>query len=213
MSTKPPGQFPNSCHRVQLLAVRLQEIQCEAMGVVFPPFFMETSMMVSGVVCNDDHAFSGNPAGLGQMIEKNNKVSPLNFPFSRRKTNLPPRSRTHVPCAKQPEFPVIPHPFFLPTNPRPVLLSRQHPHSGMPGLCPVLGTKGHGFASDSWCCNYDAVDKVLRRKGATVAVLNCFRDADKTTDLTFFSTVSSPLSRKKKSSPLSLYRKERYYKK
>lgn len=37
--------------------------------------------MVSGIVRNEHHAFSGNPAGLGQLFEKKQKSLAVEFPL------------------------------------------------------------------------------------------------------------------------------------
>lgn len=70
MKTEPPREFPDALHRVQLGAVRRQEIKLESLGALLSPFPVKPSMMVSGIVGDHHNAPSRSGGGRPQRLEK-----------------------------------------------------------------------------------------------------------------------------------------------
>jgi hypothetical protein len=70
MRTTPPGQFPDSFNRIEIGAVRRQEIQYKAPETLISIWFMQFRMMIPGVVGDNNNLLVGLAACLSQFLEK-----------------------------------------------------------------------------------------------------------------------------------------------
>ena len=70
MNAETAREFPDSLDGVQVGAVRRQEVEKETATVLFPPLFVETGMVILGVVHNEDDLAVGSRGGAPQLPEK-----------------------------------------------------------------------------------------------------------------------------------------------
>ena len=55
MQANSTQQLPLSLHRVEVRAIRRQVVKDEMLGLLFPPLLVASSMMVPGIVSNQNH--------------------------------------------------------------------------------------------------------------------------------------------------------------
>lgn len=95
MQTAAPGEFPHSLDRIQFGAVGRQEVQSEAMtGLLFSPAFVETSVVIFGIVGDDDDAAAGSGAGTSEVTEKAEEGFVIEPGFLAAKPKRPSPNRT-----------------------------------------------------------------------------------------------------------------------
>ena len=70
VQAKPPGELLDPFDRIQLGAVRWQEVQREARGLLLAPKLMQMGMMVSGVVDDDHNAVAASHTDAPQITKK-----------------------------------------------------------------------------------------------------------------------------------------------
>ncbi len=70
MNAQATYKLPHPLTRVELRAVRWQEVQHEPPGMVLPPSPVKLGMMVLGVVYDDHDRPPGLPAGAPQLLEE-----------------------------------------------------------------------------------------------------------------------------------------------
>jgi hypothetical protein len=65
-----PSQFPNALDRIQLRAVGRQIVQCKVCGVLLSPLLVQSGMMISRVVSDDNHSAPGSDAGVAKAFHE-----------------------------------------------------------------------------------------------------------------------------------------------
>src|SRR6266481_7591281 len=87
-------ELPHSFDRVEFGTVRGKEVQDKTVGVLFPPRFVESRVVIRGVVGNDHNPSPGPTTGGAKLLEKLKEAGPIKFAVSRLNTNRPSRKRT-----------------------------------------------------------------------------------------------------------------------
>lgn len=78
MSTKSPCQFPDSLHRVQLGAIGRQEVESNAVTVLFQPWRKRFRMMPPGIVDDDNHESVPAPM-TKELLKEQEKRGSIEF--------------------------------------------------------------------------------------------------------------------------------------
>src|SRR5450759_5633864 len=79
MQATAPSQFPNALDRIQLRAVGRQVVQSKVFGVLFSPLLVQSGMMISRVVGDDNHSAPGSDAGAAETFHERKEGRAIEF--------------------------------------------------------------------------------------------------------------------------------------
>jgi hypothetical protein len=98
MQTLATGKLPDPLYRIQLGAVRRQEIQAELPLMRLPPLLMKTSMVIAGVVRDHHHLSAWTLAVAPQVLQKGPETDGIESIFyaAMEKTTIPQTNSTEV---------------------------------------------------------------------------------------------------------------------